>query len=542
MFAFCYDFLTCKVVSLRFTLSGGVLSVTATGTGFGNTFLTVTNNPAQNETIFATYTTTVPIATSAASAGYGVANFSLDFASVSQWRDKSTNAWHFANATTAQQPTYSLIGLNGLPAVRFSSHWLFRTNAGTSASNTYTVFFMLNTQAIPPGGALGYFLDFATGRLIFGDNNVGGAGNPIGTGLFNASWTTFAPIQTGLQLFSYVCTPGGALYRNGTLVGSFPTFGSVALNDVVALGANRALDGGSLFNGAIAEVLMYNSVLTTAQRQQVEGYLAWKWNASSQLGPTQPFSIAPLAPFPFRTTPFIGSFNQWLPNQISNMQLWLDASEPSLFTLSPGTTTVTAVTDRNTPAKTLSVVNTVTYTNRTAINFTNTDGRFTLTGMPSPPYDYFFVARANASSANWRTLLRSAGAPGTHQFLLQNATDNAGIWSGSFSQLGTATMTPNEQAMFYMSMSSANTFTGSKNGAIALSSIALAATNEFVIQIIGNGLGGQPFGELQELVVYSGTLTTGARQNVEGYLAWKWGLQGSLPGNHPFKFFPPPPP
>jgi hypothetical protein len=28
---------------------------------------------------------------------------------------------------------------------------------------------------------------------------------------------------------------------------------------------------------------------------------------------------------------------------------------------------------------------------------------------------------------------------------------------------------------------------------------------------------------------------------VEGYLAWKWGLQGNLPPNHPYKLFPPSP-
>jgi hypothetical protein len=44
-----------------------------------------------------------------------------------------------------------------------------------------------------------------------------------------------------------------------------------------------------------------------------------------------------------------------------------------------------------------------------------------------------------------------------------------------------------------------------------------------------------------EIIHYNSALTTSQRQQVEGYLAWKWGLQGNLPANHPFKRFPPSP-
>jgi len=38
-----------------------------------------------------------------------------------------------------------------------------------------------------------------------------------------------------------------------------------------------------------------------------------------------------------------------------------------------------------------------------------------------------------------------------------------------------------------------------------------------------------------EVVVFNTTLGTSDRQLVEGYLAWKWGLQASLPGGHPYR-------
>jgi hypothetical protein len=37
-----------------------------------------------------------------------------------------------------------------------------------------------------------------------------------------------------------------------------------------------------------------------------------------------------------------------------------------------------------------------------------------------------------------------------------------------------------------------------------------------------------------ELLVYSSVLGTTDRQSVEGYLAWKWGFNSSLPPSHPY--------
>jgi hypothetical protein len=50
--------------------------------------------------------------------------------------------------------------------------------------------------------------------------------------------------------------------------------------------------------------------------------------------------------------------------------------------------------------------------------------------------------------------------------------------------------------------------------------------------------GGQEFlsGNICEIIGLSNnTLGTVDRQKIEGYLAWKWGLQGSLPADHPYK-------
>lgn len=47
-------------------------------------------------------------------------------------------------------------------------------------------------------------------------------------------------------------------------------------------------------------------------------------------------------------------------------------------------------------------------------------------------------------------------------------------------------------------------------------------------------------GQIAEIIVLSGTDQT-TREKAEGYLAWEWGLQGSLDAGHPYKSAPPTP-
>jgi beta-glucanase (GH16 family) len=50
------------------------------------------------------------------------------------------------------------------------------------------------------------------------------------------------------------------------------------------------------------------------------------------------------------------------------------------------------------------------------------------------------------------------------------------------------------------------------------------------------GDGNQFFpGHIAEVLVYGSALSTGDRQTLEGYLAWKWGLAASLPATHPYR-------
>lgn len=47
-------------------------------------------------------------------------------------------------------------------------------------------------------------------------------------------------------------------------------------------------------------------------------------------------------------------------------------------------------------------------------------------------------------------------------------------------------------------------------------------------------------GTMHELIILNQLPTVAIRQQIEGYLAWKWGIQANLPASHPFKNAPPP--
>jgi len=41
-------------------------------------------------------------------------------------------------------------------------------------------------------------------------------------------------------------------------------------------------------------------------------------------------------------------------------------------------------------------------------------------------------------------------------------------------------------------------------------------------------------GNIREIIGYKGSISTGDRQTIEGYLSWKWGVNSNLPSDHPY--------
>ncbi len=100
-------------------------------------------------------------------------------------------------------------------------------------------------------------------------------------------------------------------------------------------------------------------------------------------------------------------------------------------------------------------------------------------------------------------------------------TDGTGIYdeysNGTRVSVTTNTMIPNfSNTGLYAADNSPNIYFGGKGGVTQ--------------QITGNYC---------EILIYNTNLSTSSREKIEGYLAWKWGIQISLPGSHPYYSGPP---
>lgn len=115
----------------------------------------------------------------------------------------------------------------------------------------------------------------------------------------------------------------------------------------------------------------------------------------------------------------------------------------------------------------------------------------------------------------------------------EEATPMLQLWSSS--QIVLPDIGTDRQLM--TSIGSASAWAGYSNGTLidtgTLSSMTTGTTT------VGLGdLGGTPMafyaGAIAEILLYDSTLGTEERQTVEGYLAWKWGFEESLPAGHPY--------
>lgn len=318
------------------------------------------------------------------------------------------------------------------------------------------------------------------------------------------------------------------------------------------------IDTGYAGTVAFNEIIINTSLLTVPQIQQIEGYLAWKWGHQGSLPATHPYKNSILPQFPYPSIPFSGGgfLTSWIPTNISSLALWLDASDGNTLTLSG--TNIIAWNDKSGNANNASVpgggvpptyttnslnrMPTVSFNGSTDVLKVNNN--FNMTTFPS--LCYFIVIRPASSqpNVNYAGIL-STDAPGQFGRTLGFGGGN---WQQEYynSFTNITPYTANVWAFVSLQFTSTisatlavngNTFAGTPTG-------TKDNTNGFHIGTYNNDGGYNTFGanfETAEILVYGANLSTPQRQQVEGYLAWKWGLQASLPANHPFKLFPPSP-
>ena len=435
----------------------------------------------------------------------------------------TSNALYFPNSTTAYETSYSANPTNETMFVVFN-------NPSPSYNNNMVIGGPQGARALS-GGYSGTTGEGACSYL-YNEVTWGGiASMPAST--YTSESTV---IITGQVIDSYssrISQNGGAVYSNsGTAFNGF--------NVNTYIGTDSGFSPPLFYYvGYIMEVIFYDSVLTTSQCQQVEAYLAWKWNIKSSLPNTHPG---------YRLPAFSGIF---IPNSLPGCQLWLDAADQSAMTFSSGTT-VSLWKDKSGNGNDGTPNTDVTWdvngfgSGRPTMTFTNSQwflGNISITGNQ---FTAFCVFNMNSESTTYARVL-ALGANGQNDY-----NDNAYMCivrlgddvfsnyrNGGYSAINIALNTNElttswiDGTTSYISQYGGTPATIGSSGNFGVSSYA-----------IGNNTnaedGSSPFyGFISEIIVYNTAMSTSQRQQVEGYLAWKWGLQSSLPETHAYKKFKP---
>ena len=470
-------------------------------------------------------------------------------ANITGWNDKA----NLYTGTATNNPQYNSNPINGLPTIHFdgasSRYVLITANNFNYSTMTYCLVIRWVSGS---GGFMGTDTPGNYGRALavsspntqlllysqFYTTTVAlTAGQPcILFGYFNGT-SDFTVILNGVKTLFSVAQGTGNTNTNGFNIGLFnPTNGG-----------SHSFDMG--------EGIVYNSILSDTQRQQVEGYLAWKWGLTNQLPSTHPNYTTPYVPFPFPTAVPVATTKTWSPLKISGVQVWLDGADINSMTLSG--LNVTQWNDKSGSNNNGTAVNTPTYASSVNGVACSSGAYFTLPNGAFPfndtSYTYFHVFTTTTSGSV--NSLFGGGVPGSTRSTVAVRLGTNGAsnviqtywWSNGIGDLlVTNTYTANAVSIaetWYQTGSTRTitlNFGGSATDSPASPGARLQANTNNYLGLAWPG-DGSLTGYHYEFIVYNTSLSQTQRQQVEGYLAWKWGLRGSLPGGHPYINFPPSP-
>ena len=223
----------------------------------------------------------------------------LNGSTVSQWNDKSGNNRHVIQPTAAWQPTYAPSGLNGRPSLAFDG------GPPSPTTSDYLSFPSGFLNAVPAFSLVMVMQGpEQTNNAVFGPQETGQRGlELIYTALVD--WPTLVRINnvnrvtSGLwstnntPSLSFLTSTASATagWLNGSTV--FSTAGNAPLNFNGTYALGRYYAG---YHAAmnVSEFIITTNDLSTAARQKLEGYLAWKWGLVASLPVDHPYkSTAP---------------------------------------------------------------------------------------------------------------------------------------------------------------------------------------------------------------------------------------------------------
>lgn len=511
---------------------------------------------------------------------FGTGKIPPNNSTIAIWTDKTSNAVAFS---TSGAPRFSSGVYNNNGLLVFNGSTML-VNSSFNYNLVSRTLFVVAQQTVYNTNNCG-ILSFASGT-----SNDATLTNTMSynTGYFNGSafqivsqfpslFFNYTGVKTLTPLAVYSDTNSGTIeyaYVNGQQQYFVGYANSPGTSVGLTIGC-RVNDPTRFFFGYIGEVIIYNYALSIAQRQQVEGYLAQKWGLRSFLPDEHSgkrilyYNLAQSAnmyftayelghvganvpSMAFSKKPYVYTSSNFYPTLFgSGLLLWLDAFDSNTI-IANGKNVVqwndksgksnNAITQS--PAQPL--YNPWTNTAQTtSISFNgNNYMQIPSNFMSTINGSMFVVFRAPTALSNpTQMVIQDQAAWGMLDFQLQPtqfvvSTAQSSIVSQFRSPVTNYAITSIE---IIKQQSTINTYlNGSLNQTVKFSSFySTGDTLDFpnIGRYTSSGVEVQNarfVGDLQEIIIYNSTLTTSARQAIEGYLAWKWFLQSSLPTVHPY--------
>jgi Domain of unknown function (DUF2341)/Concanavalin A-like lectin/glucanases superfamily/Fibronectin type III domain/SdrD B-like domain/Calx-beta domain/IPT/TIG domain len=209
--------------------------------------------------------------------------------SIGAWNDKTSNANNATQATATNSPVFVRDQLNGQPIIRFDGVNDVIGQSNQLASNNFTTFFIAkpNTTTPIPGESLSSSDTSTRNYLAFPEiTPIPDSGSGIAFGTNGISVHEHAP--------SYLTAPAVTTSNNGSNFSSvgytytnkatrIDLNGQIVRNGLTSARTNiyapKSFGGGpyGYFNGDIAEIMIFDSSLSSLDRQAIEGYINSKY-------------------------------------------------------------------------------------------------------------------------------------------------------------------------------------------------------------------------------------------------------------------------
>ena len=488
---------------------------------------------------------------------------------VTQWNDKSGNGRNATNGGYVA-PTYSATAFNGGYAgllfngssSMLNTAALLPTPVLSSNGTDTTIFIVFNSSGVPPSGGYGlYGLGSQANTYVTRTPwAVGGAGGGAIIDTTSATGSSrivasFASAQNPAQLYS-IFRSGAShyFYQFGSLTASNLSSSGTVGTTSQTFGIGGGIADTIFFNSYISEIVIYNIALTTAQRQQVEGYLAWKWGIvanlpsdhpykkTSAVFATQPTTLAVLGANPYNNTLVFRYFNTM---SIAGSVLWLDGKDTSPASMTLVGRTVKVWKDKSGNGYNATEGNASYPATSVGLGvlFPVTQTYFALSSPFASTHTVFIVATTSSAS---QIYLFGRPFPGGGPTILLNYTGvSLEYYDNSSSGRQTLATTPTSTFIASYIRTLNTSVVGRYNGSQSFTEAGPSSEASYLgwgsLGCSAPAYGNFYTGTMYEFIIYNASLTTSQSQQVEGYLAWKWGIQDNLPATHPYKTYPPPP-